>query len=316
MRTVFLDAKTMGKVPNIDVFNKFGEYTVYPTTKPEERIARIGNADILITNKVIIDKDTMDHCPQLKLICVTATGTNNIDLDYARIKGISVKNVSNYSTESVAQMTLGMILHLTNQLNYFDRYVKSGEYTRSDIFTHYGPEFYELKGKRAGIIGLGNIGKRVATLLETLGMQIVYYSTSGKNNNNDYQRLELDDLLATSQVVSIHAPLNDQTKNLISLSQLKLMRSTAILINAGRGGIVSEHDLADAINQKLIAGAGIDVYEREPMATDSPLLKVLYPERLVLTPHSAWASIEARTRLIEKVVVNIEEFLAANNAKS
>lgn len=308
MKIVFLDAKTMGKVPNFHLLEKLGDFVFYPTTKPEERMERLKNADVVITNKVIIDREVIDSCPTLKLICVSATGTNNIDMEYASKKGIPVKNVSNYSTESVAQMTVGMILNLANQLNYFDRYVKTGAYTKSEIFTHYGPDIYELKGKRAGIIGLGNIGKRVAHILEFFGMEVVYFSTSGKNNNNDYQRLELEELLITSDVVTIHAPLNEHTKNLLNFARLKLMKPTAIVVNAGRGGIVNEHDLVEAINQEIIAGAGIDVYEREPMAAESPILKVKFPERLVLTPHIAWTSVEARTLLIEKIVSNIKEF--------
>jgi lactate dehydrogenase-like 2-hydroxyacid dehydrogenase len=309
MKIVFLDAKTMGKVPNFHLLEKFGDFVFYPVTKPEERIERLKDADIAITCKVVIDRKIIDACPSLKIICVAATGTNNVDLEYAKIKGIHVKNAANYSTESVAQMTVGMILSLTNRLNYFDRYVKSGKYVQSDMFTHYGPDFYELKGKRAGIIGLGNIGKRVAHLLEAFGMEIVYYSTSGKNNNNDFPRVELDELLVTSDIVSIHSPLNDHTHHLIGLPEFRLMKNTALLINAGRGGIVNETDLKEAINQNIIAGAGLDVYEGEPMSSDNPLLKVKYPDRLILTPHVAWTSVEARTLLIEKVAANIREFI-------
>lgn len=309
MKIVFLDVKTMGKVPNFHLLEKLGDFIFYPVTRPEERVERLKNADVVITNKVIIDKEVIDSCPTLKLICVSATGTNNIDLEHAASKGIPVKNVSNYSTESVAQMTVGMILNLANQLNYFDRYVKTGAYTQSEIFTHYGPDIYELKGKRAGIIGLGNIGKRVAHILEAFGMEVVYFSTSGKNNNNDYQRLELEELLITCDVVTIHAPLNEHTKNLLNFARLKLMKPTAIVVNAGRGGIVNEHDLVEAINQNIIAGAGLDVYEKEPMAAESPILKVKFPERLILTPHIAWTSVEARTMLIEKIVSNIREFV-------
>lgn len=308
MKIVFLDAKTMGKVPNFHLLEKLGDFEFYQTTKPEERMERLKDANVVITNKVIIDKEIIDSCPNLKLICVSATGTNNIDVEYAAKKGIPVKNVTNYSTESVAQMTISMILTLVNQLNYFDRYVKTGAYTQSEIFTHYGPDVYELKGKRAGIIGLGNIGKRVAHILEAFGMEVVYFSTSGKNNNNDYLRVELEELLITSDIVTIHSPLNEHTKNLITLNRLKLMKPTAFIINAGRGGIINEHDLVEAINQNIIGGAALDVYEKEPMAAESPILKAKYPERLVLTPHVAWTSLEARTLLIEKIAENIMEF--------
>jgi glycerate dehydrogenase len=310
MNIVFLDEKTMGDVPNLHRIKELGHYAGYSVTLPDERIIRAQNADIVITCKVVIDKQVMDACRNLKLICVAATGTNNIDMDYARQKGIVVKNVAGYSTESVAQMTLGMILCLSNRLPYFDQYVKSGQYAKSDMFTHYGPPFYELSGKRAGIIGLGNIGKRVAALLEAFGMEITYFSTSGKNTDSTYKRLQLDELLKTSDVVSVHCPLNDQTRNLIAFPQLQMMKPSAIIVNAGRGGIINEYDLTEALNGNLIAGAGLDVYEREPMIPNHPLLKIHSPEKLVLTPHTAWTSVEARTLLIHKIIQNIKDFQA------
>lgn len=312
MNIAFLDVKTMGNIPNLHLIERLGDLIQYSVTKPEERLERLENIDIVITCKVVIDREIIDACPQLKLICVAATGTNNVDVAYANEKGIEVKNVVNYSTESVAQVTVALILNLVNRLNYFDRYVKSGGYTHSDMFTHYGPEFYQLSGKRAGIIGLGNIGKRVAGLLEAFGMEIVYYSTSGKNNNNDYQRVELAELLLTSDIVTIHSPLNDLTKNIINKNNLKLMKPTSFLINVSRGGIVNENDLVDALNQEIIAGAGVDVYEKEPIVSDNPILKVKHPERLVLTPHIAWTSIESRELLIEKVAENIQKFIGSN----
>jgi lactate dehydrogenase-like 2-hydroxyacid dehydrogenase len=312
MNIAFLDTKTMGNVPNLYLLERLGDFIQYSLTKPEERAERLENIDIAITCKVVIDRHMIDSCPQLKLICVAATGTNNVDVDYAFEKGIQVRNVINYSTESVAQTTVAMIVNLVNRLNYFDRYVKSGGYTHSDMFTHYGGEFFQLNGKRAGIIGLGNIGKRVARLLEIFGMEIVYYSTSGKNNNNDYLRMELDELLLTSDIVTIHSPLNDSTKGLIHKGNLKLMKPTSFIINTGRGGIIVENDLVEAINQEIIAGAGMDVYEQEPMLADSPILKVKYPERLMLTPHIAWTSIEARKLLIEKIAENISKFIGDN----
>lgn len=308
MKIVFLDAKTMGNVSNFHLFEKLGDFVFYPTTSPDEKLDRLKNAEIVITCKVVIDKDVIDACPNLRLICVAATGTNNIDIEYAAVKGIMVKNVANYSTESVAQTTISMILYLAGHLNYFDRFVKTGSYINSDMFTHYGPDIYELKGKRAGIIGLGNIGKRVAYILEAFGMEVVFFSTSGKNNNNDYLRVELEELIITSDIITIHAPLNKQTKNLITLAWMKLMKPTAFIVNTGRGGIISEHDLVEAINQQVIAGAGLDVYDKEPMAADNPILKVKFPERLILTPHIAWTSLEARTLLIEKIASNIVEF--------
>ncbi|HEX2937031.1 MAG TPA: D-2-hydroxyacid dehydrogenase [Bacteroidales bacterium] len=309
IKIVFLDTQTVGEVPNMGLFNSLGEFISYPLTLPQDRVKNIGNADVVITNKVMIDREVMDACPNLKLICIAATGINNIDTEYAKAKGIAFKNVVDYSTESVAQLTIAMILHLVSKLGYFDTYVKSGTYTKSPMFTHLGRNFFELKGKRAGIIGLGNIGKRVAQLLEAFGMQVAYYSTSGNNTHNTYPREELDNLLRTSDIISIHAPLNDRTRNLIDISKLKIMKPSAILINVGRGGIVNEADLVQAINHEYIAGAGVDVFEQEPMLDSNPLLQADFPEKFIFTPHIAWASIEARTLLIEKIGENIKQFL-------
>lgn len=309
IKIVFLDTQTIGDVPNMNLFSALGGFISYPLTLPQDRVKNIGDADVVITNKVIIDREVMDACPNLKLICIAATGINNIDTEYAKAKGIAFKNVVDYSTESVAQLTITMILNLVSKLNYFDNYVKTGAYTQSPMFTHLGRSFFELKGKRAGIIGLGNIGKRVAQLLEAFGMHVAYYSTSGNNTHNKYPREELDQLLRTSDIVSIHAPLNDKTRNLIDLAKLKIMKPTAILINVGRGGIVNEADLVQAINHGFIAGAGVDVFEQEPMSASSPLLQADFPEKFIFTPHIAWASTEARTKLVEKIAENIKQFL-------
>lgn len=309
MNIVFLDAKTMGEVPNLKNLEKLGKYTSYPITLPHERKERVKDADIIITCKVVIDKEIIDYCNSLKLICVAATGTNNVDVEYAHSKGIEVKNVAGYSSESVAQLTVGMALSLVNQLSYYDNFVKSGNYSQSDMFTHYGPVFYELKGKTLGVIGLGNIGKRVAEIFEIFGMKIVYHSVSGKNKEAKYTHLNLNELLALSDIVTIHCPLTPLTKNLINIDNIQLMKSSSVLINMARGGIVNEGDMVSAINKGLIAGFGTDVFEKEPMENKSPFLNLKYPERVILTPHIAWTSIEARTLLIDKLIDNIQSFL-------
>lgn len=308
-KIVFLDVKTVGNVPNLDLLGQFGLPEYYQTTTPGEVNERVKDAHIVITNKVVLNKVAIEQASQLELICVAATGTNNVDKVTAARLGIPVMNVANYSSNGVAQGTFALLLHLTNQVAYFDHYVKSGEYAKSDIFTNLDRTCRELSGKRFGIIGLGSIGRKVAKLALAFGAEVVYYSASGQTYQDPYQRLELDEFLGSCDVVSIHAPLNEQTANLITLDRLKRMKPSAILINAGRGGIVKEADLARALDQDLIAGAAIDVFEKEPVSTDNPLLKVKQPGKLVMTPHSIWASIEARTLLIEKVAANIQAFV-------
>lgn len=309
MKIVILDAKTLGATPNLGDISKFGELTIFESTSSDQRIERIKDADIIITNKVLIDAYVMDHCPDLKLVCISATGMNNVDLVTAEKKGLKVMNAAGYSSGSVAQHTFAMLLQLTNQISYYDQYVKSGKYTQSDIFTHYGPTIFELRNKNYGIIGMGNIGRTVASIAQSFGAHVCYYSTSGKNTGQDFPALKLEELLKTSDIISIHAPLNEKTKNLIGKDQLAMMQSHAILINVGRGGIVNEKELANAIDRRLIGGACIDVFEQEPIDEKSPLLSVQYPERLVLSPHNAWASIEARTRLVEIIMENIKTYL-------
>lgn len=308
-KIVLLDVKTLGEAPNLKQISSYGDVTSFDTTKLEETKANIGDAEIVITNKVIINRDIMDQCPNIKLICISATGMNNVDLQAAKEKEIVVKNAIGYSSQSVAQHTFASILQLFHQLTYYDDYVKSGKYAESDIFTHYGPKITELHNKQFGIIGLGNIGKTVANIALGFGAKVAYYSTSGKNNNSEFQQFSFEELLQKSDIISIHAPLNDKTQNLISTEQLSIMKPTAVLVNVGRGGIVNEAAVADAITNQKIGGACIDVFESEPIKSDNPLLKVKYPERLVLTPHNAWASNEARIKLVDIVCGNIEEYI-------
>jgi lactate dehydrogenase-like 2-hydroxyacid dehydrogenase len=310
LKIVFLDAATVGEIDTISLIGKLGEFTSYDYTQPAERKTRISGSHVVITNKVIIDREIMDSCPELKLICIAATGMNNVDLDYAAEKGIEVKNVSGYSTESVAQSTFSMLFHLLHHNVYFDTYVKSGNYAESPIFTHHGRSFHELFDKQFGIIGMGAIGKRVAEIAKAFGARVVYYSTSGRNLDAGLPHLPLNELLSTSDVISIHCPLNDLTRNLIDESQLSLMKHSAFLLNMGRGGIVNEPALAKAVDENWIAGAALDVLTSEPIRADNPLLHIRNQNKLFITPHVAWASREARNRLIEKIKENIREFLS------
>ncbi|KAA5544831.1 D-2-hydroxyacid dehydrogenase [Adhaeribacter rhizoryzae] len=309
MKIVFLDLKTMGEVPNLHLLEQHGNVTYYETTTPAEVPARIKEADIIIVNKVNLDKPALEAATNLKLICVAATGTNNIDKVAAAERGIVVKNVVDYSSASVAQLTFAMLLHLLHKLPYFDNYVKQGEYAQSEIFTHLNHPFREIKNKRFGIIGLGNIGRQVARIAEAFGAEVVYYSASGGNTNQPYQRLELEEFLRTSDIISIHEPLNEYTQNLLHYNRLQLLKPSAILINVGRGGIVNEADLVRALNENLLLAAGLDVFEQEPIEANNPFLNIQHKEKLVLTPHIAWASVEARTLLVEKLAQNIQTFL-------
>ena len=307
IKMVYLDAQSLGDV-DLSPVARLGDLKVYQLSTEEEKIERMQGYPVVIVNKLMMDRQTMDACPELKLICISATGMNNIDLEYAKEKGIEVKNVAGYSTESVAQWTFGMIFYILHQTRYYDDFVKNGSYERNPLFTHMDRSFWELKGKTFGIIGLGTIGKRVATIASVFGCRVIYYSTSGKNVNPDYSSVSLEELLKVSDIVSIHAPLNQQTNNLITLQELKLMQSHAILINVGRGGIVNEEDLSVAIDNKIIYGAGVDVYTKEPIVPDHPYLKIRNKDRILLTPHMVWTSMEARAELVTKLAHNISSF--------
>jgi glycerate dehydrogenase len=313
LKIVFLDVSTLGDVDNLHLISELGIYSEFDFTSAEETIDRIQGAEIVITNKVIIDRNVMDASPSLKLICISATGMNNVDLDHAREKGIQVKNVAGYSTESVAQSTFSMLFHLLHANRYYDDYVRSGAYSNSRIFTHYGPSFSEIKGKRFGIIGMGTIGKRVAEIAGVFGAEVVYFSTSGKNMDTGYLHVSLNELLSTSDFISIHCPLNGQTMNLIDADQLSIMKRSSLLLNMGRGGIINEKALADAIDQQSISGACVDVLTQEPIRPDSPLANIELSDRIFITPHNAWASRESRRLLVEKLVYNIKNYIQPGN---
>mgnify|MGYP002624518857 FL=1 len=309
MNIVFLDADTVGPSAAIERIARMGSFTAYPRTSPSQAPERVADADIVITNKVVFDRALIDAAPRLKLICVTATGVNNIDLDYAAARGVTVKNVDDYSTESVAQTTFMHIFSLVCHSRQWDSFVKDGSWSRSGLFTDISLRWNELGSLRMGIIGMGRIGRRVATLAKAFSMDVVYYSTSGTNHCTDYPALPLDELLRTSDIVSIHAPLTAATANLIGLDQLKKMKPDAFIINVGRGGIICEADLATALDGGIMAGAALDVFTREPMPEDHPLLHLGHPERIRFSPHIAWTSNQAMDTLMERTERNIAEFL-------
>ena len=309
MKIVILDRKTLGYDIDVSVFEKFGNVISFDITKPDETKERIKDADIILTNKVYVGKEELENS-KVKLICIAATGTNNVDLIYAKEANIDVKNVAGYSTSSVVQLGFSMIFYFVQKLDYYKNYVDSGNWQKSDIFTHIDMPFFELDGKKVGIIGLGEIGRDFAKKAKAFSCEVVYYSTSGNNQNSEYKSVSLEELLKTCDIISVHAPLNEKTKDLLGYKELNLLKDGAILLNLGRGGIINETELAKILDEKEIY-CGLDVVTKEPIEQNNPLLNVKNKQRLLLTPHIAWASIEARKRLIEKVAKNIEDFLKA-----
>ncbi len=308
MHIVILDAKTLGADLDLSPLDKLAEVTSYQVTAASQTASRIENADIIITNKVIITEKEMQAAKNLKLICIAATGMNNVDLLTAKELNISVKNVVGYSTNSVVQHTFTMALHLIEKMKYYGSIATSGAWSNSQLFTDVSQPFYEIAGKKWGIIGMGSIGKEVAKVANAFGAEICYYSTSGQNNSQPYPKKELNALLSECDIISIHAPLNEKTQDLLGTEQLKHLKDKALLLNLGRGGIVNEEALAVLLDDREIY-AGLDVLTQEPITLDNPLMKILHHERLLITPHIAWASIEARQKLLEGIVKNIEDFL-------
>lgn len=308
MNIVLLDAKTLGDDLNITVLESFGTLTVYPTTSSAQTLERIKAADIIITNKVLISSDMMEKAPKLKLICIAATGMNNVDLDAAKRKEIEVKNVAGYSTKSVVQHTFAMALYLLEKMAYYDTVVKNAFWSDSGLFTDVSHPFYEISGKKWGIIGLGSIGQEVAKIAEAFGAEVSYHSTSGTNLKHPYLHQSLEFILKDSDIISIHAPLNENTMDLINANNLSYIKEDAILLNLGRGGIVNEIDLAFELDRRRFY-AGLDVLAQEPIQVDNPLMTIKHKDQLLITPHMAWASIEARKKLLEGIVGNIKVFM-------
>lgn len=310
MKLVVLEKESLGTDLDITYFNEFGEVDYYDRTVYDEIADRIVDADIVIANKVPLNESTLSGAKNLKIICETATGYNNVDLDYCKARGIRVTNVVGYSTPIVAQHTFAMALYLLEKLPVYDTYVKNGDYAKSPIFTCFEPFFTELEGKTWGIIGLGNIGRKVAEIAKVFGCRVIFYSASGNNTTSDYERVDFDTLLAESDILSLHCPLTDRTQNIINAEALAKMKKTAILINVARGPVVDEQALYDALMSGQIAAAGLDVLVKEPIAADNPLAKIQDSTKLLITPHMAWGSHEARERCAREVYKNIQSFLA------
>jgi glycerate dehydrogenase len=309
MKIAVLEKVSLGNDLDISYFNEFGEVAYYENTVAGEVAQRVEDVDVIIANKVPLNENTIGGAKNLKIICETATGYNNVDLEYCKAKGIRVTNVKGYSTPIVAQHTFAMALYLLEKLPIYDTYVKNGEYEKCPIFTCFEPYFTELLGKTWGIIGLGNIGRKVAEIAKVFGCRVIYYSASGNNNSSDFERVDFDTLLAESDILSLHCPLTDRTQNIINAEALNKMKKTAILINVARGPVVDEQALYDALVEGKIAAAGLDVLCKEPIAADNPLGKIKDSTKLLITPHMAWGSHEARERCAREVYENIKSFI-------
>ena len=306
MKIVFLDAATMGDASMAEIA-ALGEFVCYPSSTAEEARLRAADADVVILNKVIVNKAFLDACPKVRLICEAGTGINNIDTNLCAERGVIVRNVAGYSTESVAQIAWMHILNLFGLAFHYNAYARDGRYSAGSIHVDADHPFTEICGKTLGIVGMGAIGRKVAAIGTAFGMKVIYYSTSGTGHCKDYPCVTLDELLATADVISIHAPYNEKTAGLIDYQGLCKMKPTAFVVNTGRGGIAVEADLVRAVDEGRIAGIGIDVYQKEPLTLDHPYLHSKHPERILLTPHIAWYSREARARLAHEMAENIKK---------
>lgn len=313
MKIAVLERNSAGTDIDVSCFEKFGEVTYYPNTVAENTAERVKDADIVIANKAPLNEATLKDAPNVKLICLFATGFDNVDIAYCKSRGIKVANVVNYCTPAVAQHTLLLALMLTEKIAFYDQYVKSGTYSAQDRFSNFDRAFNDLEGKTWGIVGMGNIGRRVAGLAQAFGCKVIFYSASGNSTCTEYERVDFDTLLRESDILSLHCPLSDRTRGLIDKTALEKMKETAILINVARGPVVDTQALYDALVRDQIAAAGLDVLEKEPMTKDNPLAKIQDSTKLVITPHMSWASVESRTRLVEEVYKNIEAFLNGEN---
>ncbi len=307
MKISILDIATLGDDLNFDAIRSLGEIKVYDITRQEEVVDRIREEEVLILNKVKLNRENLSSAKKLKLICITATGFDNVDLDYCREHNIAVCNVSGYSTDSVVQLTIAMAFSLVTNLSSFDRYVKSGRYSESGIFNCVKPVFKEISTLTWGVVGLGTIGKKVADVATTMGCKVLAYKRTPVDM---YPCVDIDTLCKESDIISLHTPLCEETYHLINENRLSMMKDSAVLINVARGAVIDEEAVCKAVVHKKLGGLGVDVYSTEPMQADSPYQKLLNCENVIFTPHMAWGSIDARQRCVDEVIKNIESYLA------
>lgn len=307
MKISFLDASTLGADIDLSLYERFGELNIYKTTAEDEFTSHVGDSDVIITNKLKVGRHNLPACPNVKLICVTATGFDNIDTEYCKEHSIAVCNVVGYSTQNVAQLTLAMVLSLMCHLNEYNRSVTNGSYTRGGVANILTPVYHEIYGKTWGIVGYGNIGKQVGAVAKALGCKILVYK---RTPVADDECVDIDTLCRESDIISVHTPLNDGTRGIISRERIAMMKNDAILVNVARGAVCDESAVADAILEGKIGGVGVDVYSKEPFGEEHPMTKIAGRDNVILTPHMAWGSYEARVRCCEEIALNIESFIA------
>ena len=306
MKIVFLDAATIGGDVDLSLYEKYGELKVYNTTTQDEFVDHVGDSDVVIINKVKVGRQNLPACKNVKLVCITATGYDNIDTEYCKENGIAVCNVVGYSTQNVAQLTLAMVLSLFCHLTEYNRSVADGRYTRGGVANILTPVYHEIYGKTWGIVGYGNIGKQVGVVAKAMGCRVIVYKRTPIEGE---ECVDIDTLCRESDIISVHTPLNDGTRGLISRERIASMKDGAILVNVARGAVCDEEALADAILQNKLGGVGIDVYSKEPFGEDHPMSKIAGLDNVILTPQMAWGSYEARQRCCEEIALNIESYL-------
>ncbi len=309
MKIVLLDAATLGEDLDLSPLNKYGEVVVYPSTAPEEIKERLSGADAVLVNKVKLNKTTVGENDSLKLICIAATGFDNVDLEYMKEKGIGVCNVVGYSTDSVAQLTVSMVLSLATHLPEYNSFVESGEYSRGNIANKLTPVYHEIAGKTWGIVGLGNIGKKVAAIAAAFGCKVI---ANKRTPDPDFECVDIDTLCKEADIITVHTPLNDGTRNLINAERIAMMKKDAILVNVARGAVCDEKALCEAVKEGNIGAIGVDVYTAEPFREDSPYFEVRELPNVCLTPHMAWGSAEARARCLADMMKSIDAFIAGS----
>ena len=305
MKIVILDAASLGEDVDLSPIVNLGETTVYDYVTPEQLPQIVADAEVIVYNKTKLTAQVLEQAKKLKLVCVTATGFDTVDTQYCRARGIGVCNVPGYSTDSVAQLTVALALHLATHLKEYREFVHSGGYSAGRIANKLSPCWNELTGKTWGVVGGGNIGNRVANIARALGCRVVMYR---RNPDPEFETVDLDTLCGMSDVISVHLALNGETRGMVSDARIRKMKKNALVINVARGAVADEEALARAIEEDRIGGLGVDVYSTEPFGGDHPFSRILDRDNVCLTPHMAWGSIEARNRCIAKVAENIVSF--------